>query len=264
MIITVLVVLGLCFGSFVSALVWRLHKKRDFVRERSECTHCHHVLAWYDLVPVLSWLLLKGKCRYCQKRIEDSPLVELITAGLFAGSYLLWPYGFTPAGLWLFGLWLLALVFLVALAVYDARWMLLPNKLTLPLIGLGLIMGGVRYVGVEGLSPLVAAGEVLAGVGAIAGVYGLLYLFSRGAWIGLGDVKLAIFIGAVLGWQQALLTLFLSNLLALIAVLPSLLGKKLTARTHVPFGPFLIGGCIIAFLIGGLLIEWYLVALVGL
>lgn len=253
--------IGLSMGSFVNALVWRLRKKRDFVRERSECTHCHHVLGWKDLIPVVSWVLLKGRCRYCHKKIEDSPLTEIATAGLFVVSYMVWPYGFEPFGLALFVLWLVSSVFLVALAVYDLRWMLLPDKLTLPLIGLGLIGGGVRFFGVANLSPVAAAGEVLMGIGAIAGVYALLYLISKGAWIGFGDVKLSIFIGALLGWQQALLALFLANVFAMLVVLPALSRKKISARSHVPFGPFLIAGCITAFLFGQPLLSWYLAIL---
>ena len=103
--------LGLLFGSFVNALVWRLRKKRDFVKERSECTHCHHVLEWYDLVPVLSWLSLGGKCRYCHKKIDDSPLTEIGVSVAFAISYAWWPFGFSAAGWALLVLWLVALVF---------------------------------------------------------------------------------------------------------------------------------------------------------
>ena len=83
MIEFVIGMVGLAFGSFVNALVWRIRHKRDFVSERSECTHCHHVLAWNDLIPVLSWLMLRGKCRYCHKKIDDSPVVEVTTAALF-------------------------------------------------------------------------------------------------------------------------------------------------------------------------------------
>lgn len=253
-----LILLGLCFGSFVNALVWRLHKKRNFVTERSECTHCHHVLAWNDLIPVVSWLSLRGKCRYCKKPIEDTPLTEISVALLFTGSYVVWPYGFEAAGILLFVLWAVALVWMAALSLYDARWMLLPDKLNIPFIFLGVVIGGVRFVGVEHLSFEAAAWEMILGIGMIAGLYGLLYGVSKGAWIGFGDVKLALFIGAVLGWQQALLALLLANICALLLVLPQLMQRKLSTKAHVPFGPFLLLGCVLAFLIGEPIISWYL------
>ncbi|MFZ1812597.1 MAG: prepilin peptidase, partial [Candidatus Saccharimonadales bacterium] len=133
--VIVLGLLGLCFGSFVNALVWRIRKKRDIVRERSECTHCHHILAWYDLVPVVSYLLLRGRCRYCRKPIDDTPLTELATALLFVISYLAWPYQLATVADWsLVVLWLVLLVGLVALADYDIRWYLLPDVIVFPLI----------------------------------------------------------------------------------------------------------------------------------
>src|SRR5690606_19684146 len=111
-IIAALVILGLCLGSFVNALVFRLHMqmkasekhrgkkvqkaKLSIVSGRSMCVHCHHELAWYDLIPVLSWLTLGGKCRYCHKPIAwQYPLVELATAALFALSYVYWPVNFS-------------------------------------------------------------------------------------------------------------------------------------------------------------------------
>ncbi len=93
LVILILGFLGLCFGSFVNAAVWRIKNKRDMVKDRSECVHCHHKLSGLDLVPVVSWLSLKGQCRYCKKPIDDSPLVELGVAAYFVASYIFWPYG---------------------------------------------------------------------------------------------------------------------------------------------------------------------------
>src|SRR5579859_6630448 len=127
MIVVLLIVLGLCFGSFVNALVWRLHEHRNFVNERSECTHCHHVLAPKDLVPVVSWLLLRGKCRYCRKPIQDTPVAELLVPALWVVSYVYWPHAlYSSLGLFTFVAWLLFVVGFVALAIYDFKWFLLP------------------------------------------------------------------------------------------------------------------------------------------
>src|SRR5690606_23636863 len=106
-VILALIVSGLILGSFVNAFVWRLHEKKDWVGGRSECPHCHHKLAPKDLVPVLSWLSLGGKCRYCHKPIPDSPLVELAVPVLFVLSYIFWPMGYGNESLFVFACWLL-------------------------------------------------------------------------------------------------------------------------------------------------------------
>lgn len=262
--IFILVLLGLCFGSFVNALVWRIHKKRNFVSERSECTHCHHVLAWNDLIPVVSWAMLRGKCRYCHKKIDDSPIVEILTAVAFVVSYLAWPYGFETSGTVLFGMWLVALVLLVALAVYDMRWYLLPDAMVFPLIVVGMAIGVTRFVSVEGSELGQALLNMVLGVGVISGLYFALYEYSSGKWVGFGDVKLGIFIGVILGWQGALFALFLANFIGLLYVLPLLLLKKVHTSSKIPFGPFLIVASFVTFLWGQQLIEWYLQSIVGI
>ncbi len=255
----VLGVLGLCFGSFINALVWRLKNNRNWVSERSECTHCHHVLAPLDLIPVVSWLLLRGKCHYCHKPIEDTPWTEVIMGTLFVGSYLFWP---TQLHLWYqwadFGLWLVFLVFLGALLLYDLRWYLLPDKLIYPLIALGLVDGLLRAVWLQHLSPLETVTGLAFGLLPIAGFYGLLYAASRGRWIGFGDVKLGAFMGLVLGWQGALLVLFLGNVIGTLVILPGLMSKTLNRQSRIPFGPFLIVGFITTGLFGNYLINWYI------
>lgn len=258
MVILLLVLLGLCFGSFVNALVWRLHKKRDFVKERSECTHCHHVLAWYDLLPVVSWLLLRGRCRYCHKKIDDSPLTELGVATVFAMSYLFWPLGFATGGTALFILWLISIVFLAALFLYDLKWSLLPNVLTFPLIGLGVVWVGIYYGFVMPQSPLETLQSVLFGFASVAGIYGTLYFVSKGEWVGFGDVKLGVFMGLVLGWQGGLLAVMLANIIAFIWVAPGLMTRRLDRKARIPFGPFLIVSTVLTLIFGERLISLYL------
>ncbi len=252
--------LGLCFGSFVNALVWRLRKKRNFVSERSECTHCHHILAWYDLVPIVSWALLRGRCRYCHKPIDDSPVTELGVAVVFGLSYFVWPFGFSVVGITLLALWLLAVVLLAALFLYDLRWMLLPNKLVFPLIAVGVLWFITYYVGFASAAPIKIFQEAVLGLASVAGLYGLLYAVSKGAWVGFGDVKLGVFMGLVLGWQRGLLAVVLANIIAFLLVLPGLLAGKIKRTARIPFGPFLIAATVIAFLFGQQILSWYLSA----
>lgn len=261
-----LVLLGLCLGSFVNALVWRLHEGRDFVRERSECVKCHHKLEPADLVPIVSWLWLRGKCRYCKKPISmQYPLVEALTAAMFAFSYVFWPYGLAEwSGIVLLALWLVLLVGLVALLVYDARWYILPDKIVFPLMVVGLAYGLVDTFAVQQLSTIDAIARFAFAMLPIAGLYWALYTASKGKWVGFGDVKLGVLMGLVATWPQALLTVGLANLIGVLVILPGLSSGKLTRQSKVPFGPFLIAGFIISVLFGDMIIDWYLDAVVFL
>lgn len=261
-----LILLGLCFGSFVNALVWRLHNGKSIWKDRSECTHCHHKLAPADLVPVLSWFFLRGRCRYCRKPIEDTPLAELAVMILFVASYLLWPQEIVTWFDWFgFAVWLAYIVGLVALFMYDLKWYILPDKIVFPLIGLAIVNAVVQYVTWQ---PHGSLGDTLLfylyGLVPIAGMYWLIHLFSKGKMVGFGDIKLGIFIGLALGWQLTLLTLVLANVIGSLIVLPLLIIGKLKRKSRVPFGPFLVVAFLIAGLFGEKIINWYISLSMGI
>jgi len=248
---------GLAMGSFVDALVWRLKNKKDFVKDRSECEKCHHKLGAKDLVPVISWLSLGGKCRYCKHSISiTSPIIEISMSLLFVLSYFFWPLGFSEwQAVASFVIWLIYMVLLIALFVYDLKWMFLPDKLIFPLIGLSLVDAGLRVSLMPTTNYIF---YVVSGILAIAGFYSALFFLSKGKWGGFGDVKLGIFIGAVLGWQKSLMVLIISNVVGFLYVVPGLLLGKLNRKSRVPFGPFLIIGFIIAGLFGDIILNWYI------
>jgi prepilin signal peptidase PulO-like enzyme (type II secretory pathway) len=255
MIPLLLIVLGLCLGSFVNALVWRLHEGRNWISERSECEHCHHKLGPLDLIPVFSWLFLRGKCRYCHKKIGDSPLVELALPALFLLSYFCWPYALGGSGLISFVFWLIMLVGLSALAIYDLRWFLLPNKVVFPLIGLAVVQ--VVTLAVYGRNWKLLLTSAL-GVVVISGIFYLLFQLSRGSWIGGGDVKLGIVLGLLAGGVlESFLLLFTASVAGMLAALPMILQGKAHRKTQLPFGPFLIVGLIVVVLLGTNIIDWY-------
>lgn len=250
---------GAIFGSFAGAMAWRLKESKKTVNDRSECEKCHHKLGVADLLPVLSWLMLRGRCRYCRKPIGRLSLViELLTGLAFLLSFLFWPYGFGALlPFVVFGLWLICLVILSVLFVYDWRWGLLPNKLIYPLIFVSLAF----FVGKMLLDQVAVASwplEILLGLLPITGVYGVLYLVSKGDWVGDGDVRLGVAIGLLLGWQGAWLVLILSNLLGFLYVLPGLMSHKLSPRSRVPFGPFLIVATCITMFFGDNLVDYYM------
>lgn len=251
---------GAIFGSFAGAVAWRIRHKKDFVKGRSECEHCHHQLAVRDLVPIASWLLLRGKCRYCQKAIGASALLSELGLGLaFILSYCAWPYGFeTVLSGGLFGVWLVVLVLLAILFLYDARWGELPDKVVFPLIAVATLFFVGKFIVAGDISVGTMMLEALYAVAPIAGTYGLLYYISKGEWVGFGDVKLGIALGLLLGWQGALVALVLANFIGFLFVLPGLVAKKLDKGSHVPFGPFLILASVISMLYGSYLVDAYL------
>jgi prepilin signal peptidase PulO-like enzyme (type II secretory pathway) len=276
MIIAILIVLGLCLGSFVNAFVWRLHEQSQLARKknktdqqlayqkdlsiskgRSMCPRCKHELAVVDLVPLLSWVILAGKCRYCKQPIAwQYPLVELLTALLFVASYLLWPETWQAPGAFDFAVWLVLLTGFMALALYDIKWFLLPDKVVLPLTLLAAvkIIVDVTVFG-GGLTQLA---NVLGGAAVIAGTFYLLFAVSKGAWIGGGDVKIAAMLGLLAGDAlKALLIIFLASLLGTLITLPSLLSGKASRTTHIPFGPFLLMATVIVVLYGDRLVTVY-------
>lgn len=252
--------LGLCLGSFVNAAVWRIRNKKDLLLDRSECTKCHYKLEWYDLIPVVSWLWLKGRCRKCKKPISAQyPLVELSVAAFFVTSLAFWPHGFNDTvSLLQFSIWLLSGVLLAILFVYDLRWLLLPDKIVVPLVGLGIATSILVALKAESVGMYLS--DLVGSITVLSGFYLLIYVYSKGKWIGFGDVKLGLALALLLcDWQLSLVALFLANLIGTMVFVPGLVTKKLKRTSHIPFGPFLILGFIIAGLFGHALIEWYLV-----
>jgi prepilin signal peptidase PulO-like enzyme (type II secretory pathway) len=288
MIIAALIVIGLCMGSFVNALTWRIHeqaqetekkkpnakylKQLSISKGRSMCSNCHHELGVLDLIPVLSWLALRGKCRYCGKRIPDSPIVEVGSAALFVTSYIFWPSSLLRASrycpapalfhgtLWqdnlLFGLWLVLLVGLLALLVYDIRWMLLPNRLVYPLSVVAALMAAIVIDNAANHST--AALNVLFAVLVGGGIFYVLFQLSGGKWIGGGDVKLGWLLGLVVATpERSLLLIFLAAIGGSIVSVPLLASGKLKKTSTIPFGPFLIVAAVIVQLFGASILHWY-------
>ncbi len=255
MILLLLIVLGLILGSFVNAFVWRIHEKKDWVNDRSECTHCHHKLGPLDLVPVLSWLVLRGKCRYCHKKIEDTPIVEMALPTLFVASYYFWPANFQGRGLIEFMFWLVFLVGFLALTVYDFRWFLLPDKIVFPLIGLAFVQLGTVAIYQKDWRIALTG---ISGAIAVSGIFYVLYVVSKEKWIGGGDVKLGLLLGLLAGGLlPSFLLLFSASVAGLLASLPAMAQGRAGRKTQIPFGPFLILGLIVARLFGADILDWY-------
>lgn len=278
----ILVILGLMAGSFAGAWVWRLRARElkedkvageevdkkeydrlqpltkvTFLSDRSQCLHCHHPLAWYDLIPLISWVSTAGKCRYCHKFIGwFEPVIELATATFFVGSYFFWPEVIAGGEALKFALWLLGGVFLVTLFAYDMKWYLLPNRVMFPLIATGAFYATITLADQSDVSAAIL--NLCLAVVILSGLYFLLWIVSKGAWIGFGDVKLGLALALFLGdWKLAFIALFAANLIGCLIVLPGMIMGKITPKTRVPFGPLLIVGGVLTLLFGHMIIEWY-------
>lgn len=256
--------LGLCLGSFVNALVWRLHQnsktksknKLSIINGRSICVNCKHKLSALDLAPVFSWIFLRGKCRYCKKPISiQYPLIEIITAILFVLSYYFWSYGFKGLSILQFVFWLIILTNLIALALYDLKWYILPTKLIYWTFLFELFYLVTRLVIGKDFQLLLGS---IIGFVILGGLFYFLFQISQGNWIGGGDIRLGGLLGFLVGGPlAAILLLFGSSLLGTIYALPFLASGKYKGSTKVPFGPFLIISAFIVFFFGAKIISWY-------
>ncbi len=248
---------GLIYGSFINALVWRTHTGEKIGRERSHCPKCNKTLAVKDLFPVVSWLMLRGKCRYCGEPISKQyPIVEIITAISFMLSVAFLDKPEAVFGWAALIVWLAIVGQFIALAVYDLKWRLLPNSMVATLLVLVVMYQIVQAFAGAGLgewliSPLIGAVSAF-------GFFYLLHILGKGAWMGGGDVKLVFVLGALLGGWPTLIGLVLAfNIAALVSVV--LIATKLRTRKDVvPFGPFLLFGAWLAFLFADDIAEWYM------
>lgn len=239
--------LGLVVGSFLNVCIYRLPRKQSVNWPGSRCTSCSRALSWYENIPVVSWLALRGRCRTCGQRISVIyPIVELITGALFVAGYLI--YGWTP----LLAVRLGFACAMVVLFAIDLEHHLLPNVITVPGIVIGLVLSLVLPPGWQSsLIGLVAGGGVLF---AIAEAY---YRLRGIEGLGMGDVKMLSMIGAFLGWKLMLVTLVLSSFAgSVIGVGVIALGRG-GMKAALPFGTFLAVGALTAAVYGDVIVNWY-------
>jgi len=241
LVLIFILAIGLALGSFLGALTHRLPRKESFVKGRSRCPRCRAEIKWYDNLPLLSFLLLGGRCRSCGQKISlRYPLIEVATAIGILGIYLLGLQ--SPIFL------VLVLLTTISIFVIDLEKKIIPDELIF--LGLGLTT----------LALFLGWGDnfYLHLLGGFSSSFFLLliHLLTRGRGMGLGDVKYALFAGTFLGWPRSVSWLFLSFLTgAGVGVILILLGKAKLGK-HIAFGPFLAFSLILAYLFGETLIKW--------
>ncbi|HEY0427895.1 MAG TPA: prepilin peptidase [Pyrinomonadaceae bacterium] len=266
--------LGACIGSFLNVIIHRIPNEESIVFPNSACPKCKNPIKPYDNIPVLSWLILGGKCRNCKNAISPRyPAVELLNALLFLLVF--WQIGFNP-------FLLVALVFvtaIVALIFIDAEHMILPDVINFPLLFFALIVrlafafafgsayfSDLQFFPLNQMSNLPVwlvslIGAVLGGLvgGGFLWLVGAIWKKLRGVdAMGLGDVKMMFAVGAILGWRLTLLSIFLGAFSgAIIGVVVISRQKDKDLQTQIPFGIFLGIGSILVLLFGEQMIRWY-------
>ncbi|MDQ6970549.1 MAG: prepilin peptidase [Mariprofundus sp.] len=242
--------LGLMLGSFANVCVHRIPRGQSIAFPASHCPHCQHEIAMYDNIPLLSWLLLKAKCRHCKAAIAwRYPMMELIMGISWAG--LAMHYGLRPELLVAISLFFLLWV----LSVIDLETFLLPNALTYPGIVIGLLssywLGGIQ----GGLDALIG---VVAGYAIFWLVARLFLLLTGREGMGYGDFKLLAMLGAFMGWQALPFIILASSAVGTIAGLVFIVLARRGMRTEIPFGPYLAMAGMIWFVWGSSILDWYL------
>lgn len=234
--------LGLCVGSFCNVLIYRIPKGEEFIRTPSHCTTCGHKLKWFELIPLLSWLIQRGKCRNCGKKVSAQyPIIEAVNGLLWLLIALMF-----RGDLLTIGLYCVLASMLLVLSVIDWREFIIPNGINLVI----LLLGVIRLV-----TDLDHWLTYLIGMVSVSLLFLLLHLVTGGNGMGMGDVKLVAAAGLLLGWQKMILALIIGSISG--AVIHSLRMKRGTGH-KLAFGPYLAAGIYLSALWGDLLIQAYL------
>lgn len=260
-------VLGTTIGSFLSVVIYRLHKKKGgIIFSRSICPSCRRKIKWRHLVPIFSWIFLGGKCAYCGRKISVHYLMmEILTGIVFLATFLKWnfleiiPSTINPEFLnyaihWttfqIFIFYIIEFSLLIGMFFYDLLYKEIPDRFSLPAIAIA-IAGGFLFGVPTPLAMLIGGTGILV-------FFLLQFLLSRGTWIGGGDLRLALLTGVLLGWEKALIAIIIAYFIGAIISVYLLARKKVTRKSAIPFGPFIITGIFLALFYGQQILDWYL------
>lgn len=257
-------IFGLLVGSFLNVIIHRLHTGESFLFTRSQCPRCGHVLAWYELVPVISFFAQKRRCRKCRQPISwQYPTVELATALLFVASYafvvqhmndmvIAWWGGLAAFNL-LYTLKLFVFVsVLLVVFVYDLRHYLILDVVTVPAMIFAFAINVILFPRLGTVTSLLGAAAVSGGF------FWLQYVVSKGRWIGGGDIRLGALMGFMLGWPYVVVALFVAYILGALVSIALLIAGRKRWESQVPFGTFLAIGTVVALFFAEKIITWYL------
>ena len=234
-------IFGSIWGSFCNVCIYRLPGNESMFKSRSFCPSCKNQINWYDNIPFLSYILLKGKCRNCDYKISlQYFLVEFITAISFLIIYYL--YGISITTLLL----IILSIFFIIIFFIDLKYFIIPNELTFPLMAIGFLKSFD-----PNLNQTIFPNYINSILGGLVGyflIWIVIFIYEKirkQEGMGLGDAKLMSAIGFWFGWASIPFTIFIASVVALIFVMPSLISKTRKISSQIPFGPYIIIGCII-------------------
>jgi leader peptidase (prepilin peptidase) / N-methyltransferase len=251
--ITIVFILGLIIGSFLNCLIWRLYKN-ETILDRSYCPKCRKRIEWYDNIPIISFIFLRGKCRHCGQPISwQYPAVELITGILFV-LVVISNIQYPISGLLTSNFLLLTfrdcffIAVMIVIFVYDLRWYIIPDIVSLPAAGMLFLLN--LGLGINWRNLLIS--------GIICGSFFLIqFLISRGRWLGGGDIRLGLLLGVALGWPMSLVAILIAYLIGSAASLAMIATKKKKWGDQVPLGIFLTTASVLVLFWGDWIIDAY-------
>jgi len=258
----IIFIFGLAVGSFLNVVIFRLENGEKIINDRSKCLRCKHILAWYDLIPVLSFVFLKGKCRYCNKKISwQYPLVEIGTGILFvmalnfqfsiSNQFSIFNFQFLLSVFYL----LFIISSLIVVFVYDLKHYIIPDKIIylaiIVAMGFSLfnnLIAGNNFQFLDFFFSAVLAGTFFLSIIAI----------TKGKGMGGGDVKLAFLMGLILDWPVIIFSVFLAFISGSVVGIYMILAGKKKMKSMIPFGPFLVFGTFVGLFWGREIVKWYM------
>ncbi len=242
-------ILGAVIGSFLNVCIYRIPEGMSIVSPASRCPQCKSAIRWYQNIPIISYLYLRGRCASCGAGIPMRyPMVEALTGALFV------LVGLRLGGFYVIPVYWLFVASLVVITFIDMDHQIIPDVISLP----GVVAGFLLSFCVPWLSWTDSLFGILLGGGSLYLVAKTYYLLTKVEGMGGGDVKLLAMIGAFLGWKAVLPVIFLGSLSGAMVGVPLMLVKRAGGKLAIPFGPFLALGAVIYLLFGSSLVEWYL------
>jgi leader peptidase (prepilin peptidase)/N-methyltransferase len=248
MLLVVAIIFGAIVGSFLNVCIIRLPKEESIITPGSHCPHCHTLIKFYDNIPLISFILLGGRCRHCKKRISvQYPIIEGVTA--ISSFCIFFRYG--PSWSYLFYFSFVAA--LIVITVIDLYHQIIPDVISIPGIGVGLLSALI----IPQITLFDSLMGVLLGGGSLFLVATVYHWLFKREGMGGGDVKLLAMIGAFLGWESVILTILSSSLIGSIIGIVMIVFKGKNFKYAIPFGPFLSLGAMITLFYKSEILSWY-------
>ncbi len=260
MLFVLVFVTGTVFGSFMSCWLHRIHDGKSVVTGRSACRGCGKNLSWYELIPIISFVLQRGKCRSCKSRISWQDIfIETTTGLLFMWSYWLVSQMNMSAELTvsnLITLWVV-MTTLVSVFVYDFRWQIIPDVIMVPSIAVVAVLQVLNGY-LQGLQAIELVVNLATAAIVAGGFFLVQFIISDGRWIGGGDIRLGVFMGLALGWPDVVVALMIAYIVGALVSIGIVIARRKQMSSQIAFGTFLSVATVLTVFFGNEIVAWYI------